>query len=135
MSKATVTRLFAGAILATVAGSIVAVATALNAIAGGVVTIGGPTVVTVDGGALAGALPWLAIASLIGGLGALGALGAWVGALVNTVRLDDKTWFVALLVLGLCSFGWVAMVAYVIAGPDGWAPDVPGRGMAAAGES
>ena len=31
----------------------------------------------------------------------------------------DKTWFVLLLVLGILSFGLVAMIAYVIAGPDG----------------
>jgi hypothetical protein len=28
-------------------------------------------------------------------------------------------WFIILLVLGLVSFGLVAMIAYVIAGPDG----------------
>jgi hypothetical protein len=57
---------------------------------------------------------------------------AWIGALFNTFRLDGKTWFVALLVLCLFSFGWVAMVAYVVAGPDstGWASD---RGGATAG--
>ena len=38
---------------------------------------------------------------------------------INTAELEDKTWFVVLLVLGLFSFGFVAMLAYVIAGPDG----------------
>jgi hypothetical protein len=44
---------------------------------------------------------------------------AWIGALINTAQLPDKAWFVLLLVLGLLSFGFIAMVAYVIAGPDG----------------
>jgi hypothetical protein len=49
---------------------------------------------------------------------AIGAVVAWVGALLNTAQLEDKTWFVVLLVLGLFSFGWLATAAYVIAGPD-----------------
>jgi len=47
---------------------------------------------------------------------------SWIGALLNTIQLEDKTWFVLLLVLGLFSFGFVAMIAYVIAGPDGADP-------------
>lgn len=60
---------------------------------------------------------------IVGGLtimgGAIGGLISWIGALLNTARIDDKTWFILLLVLGLLSFGFIAMVAYVIAGPDG----------------
>ena len=54
--------------------------------------------------------------------GSLGQFVAWIGAVVNTARLDDKTWFVVLLVLGLLSFGFIAMLVYVLAGPDGTAP-------------
>jgi len=36
-----------------------------------------------------------------------------------TAQLEDKTWFLVLLVLGLLSFGFFAMIAYVLAGPDG----------------
>ena len=50
--------------------------------------------------------------------GAIAGVCSWVAALLNTVRLEDKTWFLALLVLGLCSLGWLAIVAYVVAGPD-----------------
>ena len=42
---------------------------------------------------------------------------AWIGALMNTSRLEDKTWFILLLVLGLLSFGLIAMLVYVVAGP------------------
>jgi len=51
--------------------------------------------------------------------GFIGGLVSWIGALLNTSQLEDKTWFIVLLVLGLLSFGLVAMIAYVIAGPDG----------------
>ena len=127
MSKANVTRLFVGAILATACGLIVSTATIVAGILDGVVTFGGPTLVSVDGGALAGMLGLMVVASVLGSLGALAALAAWVGALVNTSRLEDKTWVVALLVLGLCSFGWFALAAYVIAGPDGTTPRSAGQ--------
>ena len=51
--------------------------------------------------------------------GALVQLAAWIGALVNTYHLTDKVWFVVLLVLGLVGWGFVAMIAYLVAGPDG----------------
>jgi hypothetical protein len=94
--------------------------------------VGGADVVTVDGEAVAGVLVWFVIASLVGAGGAVTAGVAWIGALLNTVRLDDKMWFGLLLVLGLCSFGWLAMAAYVVAGPDGTAQDTIGRGVATA---
>jgi hypothetical protein len=50
--------------------------------------------------------------------GAIGQFVAWIGAVLNTSRLDDKTWFVLLLVLGLLSFGFVPMLVYVLVGPD-----------------
>jgi hypothetical protein len=118
MSKSTITRLFVAASLALVVGIVLFIATGVAAIAGGVVTLGGPTVVRIDGAALGGVLPWLVLAALMSGAGSVAAVVSWIGALANTIRLDDKTWFAALLVLGLCSFGWVAMVAYVVAGPD-----------------
>ena len=62
-------------------------------------------------------LALIAALAVIGGL--IGGLVSWIGALLNTSRLEDKTWFIVLLVLGLVSFGLVAMIAYVIAGPDG----------------
>lgn len=51
-------------------------------------------------------------------------LAAWVGALVNTYQLEDKAWFIALLAGGLLGLafgliGFAAMVAYLVAGPDG----------------
>jgi hypothetical protein len=62
-------------------------------------------------------LSLIGMVTLIGG--AIAQLVAWIGALLNTALLVDKTWFVLLLVLGLLSFGFIAMLVYVIAGPDG----------------
>jgi hypothetical protein len=124
MSKSTVTRLFFGAIVALVVGLVVALATVVAAIPGGVVAVGGPNVVSFDGEVFAESLPWLLIAALVFAGGTVAALASWIGALLNTWQLEDKTWFVALLVLGLLSFGWVAMAAYVIAGPDATSPSV-----------
>jgi hypothetical protein len=130
MSKSTVTRLFFGAILALVVGLAVALATVVAAIAGGVVAIGGPNVVTIDGKVFAESFPWLVLAALAFAGGGILALASWIGALLNTWQLEDKTWFVVLLVLGLFSFGWIAMVAYVIAAPDATGPGAARPGVA-----
>jgi len=123
MTKRAITGLFVGAALALVAGIALALVSAVVAIASGVVGIGGDEVVTVDGEAVAGMLSWWIIAALLIGGGTVVAIAAWVGALFNTAQLNDKTWFVLLLVLGLASLGWVAMIAYVFAGPDGTSRD------------
>jgi hypothetical protein len=61
---------------------------------------------------------------------------AWIGAVLNTANLSDKTWFVVLLVVGLLGFAFIATIAYVIAGPDGLkakeAPALPQAGGAGA---
>ena len=38
---------------------------------------------------------------------------------MNTWQLDSKAWFIGLLLLGIFNLGFFAMVAYVLAGPDG----------------
>jgi len=119
MSKALVTRLFLGAVVAVVIGVIVVLGAFLAALAGGAISIGGPSVVTVNGAALAGTIVWFIVGGVLVAAGELAAIAAWIGALLNTWQLEDKTWFLALLVLGVFSLGWIAMVAYVFAGPDG----------------
>lgn len=130
MSKSSVTRLFFAAVLALAVGLLVALATVVAAIAGGVVAIGGPNVVSVDWEVFAGSLPWLLTAALVLAGGGIAALASWIGALLNTWRIEDKTWFAALLLLGLFSLGWVAMVAYVVAGPDSTTPGMARHGVA-----
>jgi hypothetical protein len=120
VTKATVTRVFLGSVAAVIAGGMLAIAAALIAFANGAFEMNGPDVVGVQGTPLG----WTTLAlAIVGGLtmiaGFIGGLVAWIGALLNTGQLEDKTWFILLLVLGLFSFGLVAMIAYVIAGPDG----------------
>ena len=123
MSKSNINRLFAGAIAAAVVGLTIGVAGVVAALASGAVVIGSSEVVSLNGGPFAWAIASLVVAWLVLAAGTLAAIVSWVGALLNTSRLDDKTWFVVLLVLGLVSLGWVAMIAYVVAGPDGTARD------------
>ena len=121
MTKPTITRLFLGSIVAAIAGGILTLLAIYLAFVNGVLIMEGPDVV----GVAPGAVGWTSLAlAVIGGLavlgGFIGGLVAWIGALVNTAELEDKTWFIILLVLGLLSFGFIAMIAYIIAGPDGY---------------
>jgi hypothetical protein len=120
VSKATVTRLFVGSVIAFVAGAILAIAAVWIAYADGAFVMRGPDVIGVQSTPLAWTIVGLAaLAALAMIAGCVGGLVGWIGALLNTSQLEDKTWFVLLLVLGLFSFGLVAMIAYVIGGPDG----------------
>ena len=121
MSKSSIGRLFIGAALAVVIGLVVALVAVIVAILNGAVSIGGPETFTINGDALGGMVVWMVVAGLLMGGGTIAAIISWVGALFNTAQLEDKTWFIVLLVLGLASFGWIAMIAYVVAGPDGTA--------------
>ncbi len=120
MSKATVTRLFIGGGLAVIAGAILAIVTVSIANANDVFVMNGPDIVGIRGSALA----WLMLPlGIAGGLAIAGGLVAgligWIGALLDTWKLDNKTWFAFLLVLGIFNVGFFAMVAYLVAGPDG----------------
>ncbi len=120
MTKSTVTKLFFGSLVAIVGGIVLAVFAVVFAYGAGVFVMDGPDVVGVDGSGLG----WGMIATaIVAGLaivgGGIGQFVAWIGAVINTSRLEDKTWFIVLLVLGLLSFGFIAMLVYVLAGPDG----------------
>ena len=123
MTKPTITRLFVGSIAAIVAAIVLGIFACTWAFANGVFQLDGPDVTGMN---WSGTTWWMIGLIIVAGLavvaGAIGALVSWIGALLNTARLDDKTWFILLLVLGLFSFGFIAMVAYVIAGPDGTQP-------------
>jgi hypothetical protein len=73
---------------------------------------------------------------LVLGGGGVALLVAWVGALVNTHLLADKTWFNRLLWLGIMGLvfspivvggllSWGLMLAYLRSGPDGKAVQPP----------
>jgi hypothetical protein len=119
-SKKTVTRLFVGAIAAFGAGLVLGIAALWAALASDAIDLGGSHVVDVNGGSGAWtALGLVALASLAVLGGTVVAVVSWLGALVNTWQLEDKLWFGSLLVLGLLGLGVVAMIAYVVVGPDG----------------
>ena len=134
MSKSTVTRLFVGSGIAIVAGSILAIAAIWLAIANDVFVMNGSDIVGLRGGAVAVSLIGLGI---VGGLavlgGFLGGLISWIGALLNTWQLESKAWFVGVLLLGIFNLGFFAMVAYLVAGPDGMRPRADRSARAPAG--
>lgn len=120
MTKAVVTRLFLGGIVAIVAGLVLGFGAVWAAYAGNGFVMNGPDVTAIRSIPFAWAMVAVAIVGILAIIGgAVAGLVAWIGALLNTAQLDDKTWFIVLLVLGLLSFGFFAMIAYVIAGPDG----------------
>lgn len=125
MSKSAISRLFKVAIAFVVAGAASGTAVAIWALANGAIVIGGSQPVTVDPATVAGAIVGFSIASLLTAAGTVAAVVSWAGALLNTSRLNDKAWFTALLVLGLVSLGWLAMIAYILKGPDSTALEAP----------
>ncbi|HET7465292.1 MAG TPA: hypothetical protein VFL29_01385 [Candidatus Dormibacteraeota bacterium] len=72
---------------------------------------------------------WTSVVGIVmGGLlalvGSVVQLVAWIGAVINTYALADKSWFIVLLIGGLFGLvfglaGLAVMVAYMVAGPDG----------------
>src|SRR5688500_7771690 len=120
VSKATVTRIFLGSVAAVIAGAVLAFAAVWVAYANGAFVMSGPDVIGVQATPMAWTIVGLGVvAALTMIAGFIGGLVSWIGALLNTAKLEDKTWFIVILVLGLFSFGLIAMIAYVIAGPDG----------------
>lgn len=119
MSKPMITKLFVGAVTAVIAGIVLFVAALVAALAGNVFVMDGPDVVDITWSGNAWAMVLFGLIGVLAILGgAIAGLVSWIGALLNTAQLEDKVWFVLLLVLGLFSFGFIAMIAYVIAGPD-----------------
>lgn len=119
MSKATVTRIFVGSVAAVVASAILAFVAVWVAYASGAFVMSGPDVIGVQSTPSAWAIVGLGVVAVLAMIaGFIGGLVSWIGALLNSARLEDKTWFIVVLVLGLFSFGLVAMIAYVIAAPD-----------------
>jgi hypothetical protein len=120
MSKKNVTRLFVAAAVACGAGVVLAIAALWAALASDAINLGGDHVIDVNGGSGAwSALVLVVVGSLVILAGIVTAVVSWIAALLNTWQLEDKVWFGSLLVSGLLGFGVVAMIAYVVAGPDG----------------
>jgi hypothetical protein len=85
---------------------------------------------------------WTLISLIVlGGIAVIGGIVVqfvtWIGAVINTNRLADKTWFNVLLWCGIVAivlgplfglgalFWWGLMIAYLVGGPDGMAGELP----------
>jgi hypothetical protein len=120
VSKSNITKLFVGSLIAVVGGLVVLLVGVWLASANSALIMSGSDVTGIESSPFAWSMVGLAMVGIIAMIGgAIGQFVAWIGAVINTAYLEDKTWFVLLLVLGLLSFGFVAMLIYVIAGPDG----------------
>jgi hypothetical protein len=120
MSKKNVTRLFVGSAVVVAAGLVLGLAALWAALASDAIDVGGDHFIDVNGGSGAWtALGLVTVGSLAVLVGTVAAVLSWCAALLNTWQLEEKTWFASLLALGLLGFGVVAMIAYVVAGPDG----------------
>jgi hypothetical protein len=120
MTKSTVAKIFIGSLFAIAGGVVLLAAGLVLAYANGSFIMRGPDVVGIHSSAFTWSMAGLAIVGILAVIGgALAQFVAWIGAVLNTSRLEDKTWFIVLLVLGLLSFGFIAMIVYLVAGPDG----------------
>ncbi len=129
MTKSTITRTWIGGLVAFAAGILLAIVGVFLMLAYG------GTFTEIAGSSNYNFTPnmngffWTAVGVIVaGGLvaltGSIVQLVAWVGALVNSYMLADKTWFLIVLLGGLLSIafapvGFAVMVAYVIMAPDG----------------
>lgn len=125
MSKSTITKLFIGSLIGLAGGLILLVIAGALAYANGSFVMSGPDVVGVRSTPFGWVMLALAGVALLVVIGAtITQFIAWIAAVLNTAALQDKTWFIVLLVTGLLSFGFVGMIAYLIAGPDSTQPAV-----------
>jgi hypothetical protein len=118
MSKSRITKLFITAVIACITGGIL-VTLGWFAFPEDVFVKKGSEIVGIQGTAFAStmlALGAIGAVALVGA--AFAGLASWIGALLNTSALERKTWFIALAVLQVLNLGLLAVLAYVVAGPD-----------------
>jgi hypothetical protein len=120
MTKSLVVKLFWGSIIGIVAGLVLIGVSGALAFSNDIFVMSGPDVTGIKSGPLSWTLVGLMVlAAVVLLFAAVAHFVAWIGAVLNTAHLPDKTWFVVLLVVGLLGFVFIATIAYVIAGPDG----------------
>jgi hypothetical protein len=134
MTKSIVVKLFWGSLIGLVAGLVLVGVTGALAISNDIFVMSGPHVTGVRSSVLSWTLlGLLGLAILILLLAAVAHFVAWIGAVLNTAQLPDKTWFVVLLVVGLLGLVFIATAAYVVAGPDGLRAQEEGSALGKAG--
>ncbi len=105
ITRSLIVKFFWGSIIGLVAGLVLVGVTAALAISNDVFVMSGPDVT----GTRSGVLSWtllglMALAVFVLLLAAAAHFMAWIGAVLNTAHLPDKTWLVVLLVVGLLGF-------------------------------
>ena len=119
MHKTLIRKLFVGSLIALAGGLVLLAVAGGLAIANSSLVKNGPDVTGIHATALGWVMIGLAgVAIVVLIAAAITQFVAWVGAVISTAQLQDKTWFIVLLVTGLLSFGFIAMVVYLIAGPE-----------------
>lgn len=130
MTKSTITKTWIAGLVVFAAGILVSIAAVFLMLAyGGTFTevAGNPNNYTFtpdQNGFFWTTIGLMVTGGLIALIGSIVQLAAWIGGLVNSYALPEKTWFLILLLGGLLSvifplIGFAAMVAYVIAAPEG----------------
>ncbi|MDN5766868.1 MAG: hypothetical protein L0H96_24220 [Humibacillus sp.] len=118
MRKSTVVKIFLGSLIGAAASLVLLIVAGLLAIGSDAFVMDGPDVVGIKAGLFGWTMLALVAVAVLGMVAAVAAqLLAWVGAVLHTAQLPDKTWFVVVLVGGLVSLGFLATLAYVIGGP------------------
>ena len=132
MSKARITRLFIGGVIAGIVGGFL-VAIAAAAFPRDVFVMNGSNIVAVHGSEFAWTMLGIGVAGALILVGAaIAAFAAWVGALLNMAALERKRWFVATALLGILNCGLLPVLVYIVAGPDGQRQPAIGANLASA---
>ena len=118
MTRTTIAVLFIVSTVAFVVGATMGIVTTVSAVANGAIEIGGSQLVTLHPGQIGAAIAAYAVASAIAVAGSIALYVSWAGALLNTWRLDDRSWFAGILGAGVVGLAWVATAVYLVAGPD-----------------
>ena len=119
MTKTQIRTIFWASLLAGAAGLVMLVVTGGLAYANDSFEMDGPDVVGIRSTSFGWTMIVLAGTAIVVMMAAaLGQFVAWIGAVLNTAQLDDKTWFIVLLVTGVLGLGFFVMIAYLLAGPD-----------------
>jgi hypothetical protein len=123
MRKAMIVKVFVGSVIGFGAALVLFLVAGGLALANDSFVMDGSDVVGIRSGAFGWAMIAIAATAVVVMAAAAAAqFVAWIGAVLNTAQLADKAWFIVLLVAGLVSLGFVATLAYVLAGPDGEKP-------------
>lgn len=117
MSRSVTARLFYGSLAAIAFAIVLIVVAVVLAIASSSLLMNGPDVVGIRSPFGWAMFALVAFASLILIAASVAQLAAWIGALIETAPLENKTWFVVLLVAGVFGFGLIAMLVYLLAEP------------------